>query len=714
MLNLVRYSAFTGPNAFSMRPVSHLVLEDTAGAALAPTALTTEVLTAIAREIPGLQPDRFGHHPSAGELTILLANALQTSVGWESSFAQAYAEPQSGSFVGVYGFLEPVIALAAAHTSVQMVNAALTHFEAGDVAEIVPAIDRLRSEFNKQAKTNGLGNNVRRLTKEAERRDIPWLRLSGAAPVILFGQGAKQRRFLYTVTDQTSQIASSIATNKALAAEIMRNNGIPVPRHEVVVDEESAVAAALRIGYPVVIKPVATDKGVGVSKDNADEEAVRRNFRNAGAHGPVLVEQQIIGRDFRLTVVKGRLAAVSSNYGAQVRGDGISTIATLVDRANAALGRSDSPLSPARPITIDDEATGVLAEQGYDRDSVPAADVVVKLRHWWRQSSDGLSDDVTDIIHPANRLIAERAARVIGLDLAGVDLIVPDITLPWYECGGAINEINPAPGLNGHLRAGSPDIMRLVLDGYFPEGENGRIPLVATGRTSHSAAFVEIVSAMLAAAGHSVGSATQGAVKMGGKDLTIQTQSDLTRAQIVVRDPQTSAAVVELAPGSIAVEGAGFDRCTIGVVTGLPETAAYGLAPDIQYKLLGAILEATSELAILNAEDEACVSLMSRSGARRLCLVGRDLAMPRLAEHIGFGGIAVGIQAGGGAEHLVVINQKRTQRICGFARPTMNSVQRDDAIALLAATAAGYGLGLQPATLASALIANSQRIPLVA
>src|SRR5207247_4052800 len=259
---------------------------------------------------------------------------------------------------------------------------------------------------------------------------------------------------------------------------------------DVVTTEEEAVAAAARLGFPCVVKPLDGNHGRGVHLDLRSEAAVRAAFPGALAEsrsGDVVVESYVAGNDYRVLVIGGRLTAVAERVPASVTGDGERTVAELVEIANADPRRGIGHEKVLTRIRLDQRAEELVRAQGFALDDVPPADTAIKLALTGNMSTGGTSIDRTSDAHPENVEIAETAAQVVGLDVAGIDFIVPDMGVPVREQGGAIVEVNAAPGfrMHTHPTEGEPQyVAKPVLDMLFPQGSNARIPIVAVTGTN--------------------------------------------------------------------------------------------------------------------------------------------------------------------------------------------------------------------------------------
>jgi cyanophycin synthetase len=496
-----------------------------------------------------------------------------------------------------------------------------------------------------------LGPTTRSLVQEAERRGIPIMRLDDQSLVQL-GTGRYQKRIRASITSLTSSIGTDAASDKDLTKSLLSDAGLPVPRGAVVRSADDAVRAAERIGYPVVVKPLDGNHGRGVSIDLSTPEEVTRAFEEAVRHSRrVIVENCFKGRDHRILVVNGAVVAVAERVPAHVVGDGRRSIAALVDDVNQDPRRGEGHETVMTRIRVDDHALGVLARAGLNPDSVPASGQVVYLCDTANLSTGGTAVDRTDDIHPDNALIARRAARAIGLDVAGIDFIAPDITRSVHETGGGIIEVNAAPGFRMHLQPseGRPrNVARPVVDMLFPRGTPTRIPILAITGTNGKSTTCRMVGHILRAHGLCVGLTSTTGIYVNGERIVEADASGPWSARVVLKDPTVDVAVLETARGGILREGLGFSECDVGLVTNV-QPDHLGLKgvdtiEDLAW-VKSVVVEAVHRngTSILNADDPVVVGMRRRAGGRigYFSLRGGTDMPDFLREHIEGGGFAV-------------------------------------------------------------------------
>ena len=396
--------------------------------------------------------------------------------------------------------------------AVGLVDAVLAG-SAVDVAEIIATAKRILAR-------HAMGPSTQAIVDAADAREIPWQRIGETGSLIRLGWGRNIQWIKTAVSSCTTLIAAENAQDKALTKQLLREAQIPVPRGAVVHTAEEAVAKMAELTPPVVVKPLAGNHGRGCTLRITSPDNVRAGFaRAASIDRRVLIEEQIQGRDYRIVVVGGKVAAASERKPAHVIGDGAATIAQLIERENMNPMRGVGHLKPLTRIVVDEALIEGLATRGLTVDSVPGADVEVQLRDTANLSSGGIAVDVTDGVHPDIRAMCIRAASAIGLDIAGIDFVSPDITQAGV---GAIIEINAGPGLrmHHHPSAGEPrDVGGAIIDMLYPDHATARIPLVAVTGTNGKTTVTRMVSHVLGHAGRTVGMACTDGVWIAGQQI---------------------------------------------------------------------------------------------------------------------------------------------------------------------------------------------------
>jgi cyanophycin synthetase len=545
-----------------------------------------------------------------------------------------------------------------------------------------------------------LGPSTGAMVRAAEARGIPTRRLTEGSLVML-GQGSRQRRIWAAETDRTSAIAESIAQDKELTKTMLAAVGVPVPEGRPVNTAEEAWAAAEEIGLPVVVKPRKGNQGRGVSVGLRTREAVVAAFEIAYAlDGDAMVERHVEGRDFRLLVIGGRLIAVARRECPTVIGDGQHTIGQLVDIVNQDPRRGEDHATALSKMRLDAIGREMLATQDLTVDSVPAAGQEVVLRRNANLSTGGSAVDVTDEVHP---LVAERAidaAAMVGLDVAGIDVVATRIDQPLDITRGAIVEVNAAPGLRMHLEPsqGTPrPVGEAMINSMFQLGENGRIPVVSVTGTNGKTTTTRCVAHLLQSTGKRVGMTCTDGIYVENRRIDTGDCSGPKSARSVLGNPRVDAAVLETARGGILREGLGFDWCDVAIVTNVGEGDHLGLGGIATVEELARVKAvpvrrvSAQGAAVLNADDPL-VADMAKLCRGSVIFFGRNPESPVLVAHRSKGGKAVTVRDGA----IVLATGKDERRVARLADLPLTHGGRIgfQVENLLASVAAGHALGI--------------------
>ncbi len=536
------------------------------------------------------------------------------------------------------------------------VEAALTFCLAaidGQSYNVAAEVARLRE----LADSHGCGAVVEAVFAEARLRRIPAARPQPrlAKHLIVLGQGVNAQHFRHGRTNCTGAIAESLSTDKDLTKSMLRTAGVPVPDGRPASDADDAWAAATAIGLPVVVKPQDCDYGEGVSLNLSTREQVVSAFAAARALSEnVLVERCVPGIEHRLLVVGNRVVAATLREPPQVVGDGGATVLELVARENASPRRGDGGTSVLEKIEFDTTALAVVAEQGFAPDSVPPAGACVLIRRNTHRHSGGTAVDVTERVHPEVAARVTDAVAVVGLDVAGVDIVATDISQPLEEQNGAIIEVNAGPALFMHLRpsAGkSRPVIHEILNLMFSQGDTGRIPVVAVTGTNGKTTTTRLIAHVLAETGRAVGMTCSDGIYIKGRRIETGDCSGPNSARTVLLNPLVEAAVLETARGGILTGGLGFDQCDVAVVTNLgggDHLGSHGVETLEEMAAVKAtVLKALAPagFAVVNAGD-AMVGAMAEASPAPLVYFAIDGNVPRLRSHRQQGGRAAFVRSG--------------------------------------------------------------------
>ncbi|MEP7347891.1 MAG: cyanophycin synthetase, partial [Gemmatimonadaceae bacterium] len=484
------------------------------------------------------------------------------------------------------------------------------------------------------------------------RRGIPWLRMNQFS-LIQLGYGRYQRRIQATVTSMTPHIAVELASDKEETNKILSNLGLPVPQQRLIQSEDSAVAAAERIGYPVVVKPYNANHGRGVSIFLQNPEQVRHAFGVAKEHSrSVLVESFITGFDHRLLVINGELVAASKREPGHVVGDGTHTIEELAAIVNSDPQRGIGHEKVLTRIELDEQAEQLMQKRGLTRASVPPAGDIVYLRLTANLSTGGTASDVTDTIHPDNVEMAVRAIKAIGLDVGGVDFLTPDITKSYKDIGGAICEINAAPGFRMHTAPseGKPrDVAARVVDMLFPSGSPSLIPIAAITGTNGKTTTARMLAHIHKLAGRTVGMTSTDGVYIDGQRTVAGDMTGPVSARMVLADPTIDVAVLEVARGGLLRAGMAVRHVDVGAVLNV-QSDHLGMRGIETLEQLAEVKRVVAEIArdtvVLNADDPLCLRMAAYTEAKNVCYVTMNPQHQLVREHIRAGGRAIALEAG--------------------------------------------------------------------
>ena len=545
----------------------------------------------------------------AGHIAEHVALEFQNLAGTDVRHGKTRAAGVHGQYNCIYEYKEEAVGLEAGRMAVGLVNHLVAPDDPEFFFDFAPKLENLIRLAERQA----FGPSTQALIDEAVSRDIPFIRLDRHS-LVQFGHGVYQQRIRATMTSKTSAIGVDIASDKSLTNRLLDSAGLPVPRADVVTTEDDAVAVAKRLGFPCVVKPLDGNHGRGVHLNLRSEEAVRAAFPGAlgqSRSGDVVVETYVTGNDYRCLVIGGKVAAIAERVPASVTGDGEHTVRELVDIANADPRRGIGHEKVLTRIKIDEAAEELVRAQGLEVDAVPEKDAMIKLALTGNMSTGGTSIDRTFEAHPDNVEIAETAAQIVGLDVAGIDFICPDITTPVRETGGAIVEVNAAPGfrMHTHPTEGEPQyVARPVIDSLFPPGASSRIPIISVTGTNGKTTTVRMIAHILKLMGRRVGMTSTDGIVVDGRLIKKGDMSGPKSAQMVLQNPTVDTAVFEVARGGILREGLGYDRNDVAVVTnvtgdhlGLGGIDSIGQLANVKGVLVEAVPR--SGTAVLNADD---------------------------------------------------------------------------------------------------------------
>jgi cyanophycin synthetase len=491
-----------------------------------------------------------------------------------------------------------------------------------------------------------LGPSTEAIVGEAVERGIPFFKLPGG--FIQLGYGSKQKRLSATITGQTSHIAVDIAGDKDNTKKLLDYFDIPVPKGTIIYDRHELYDALKEIGYPVVIKPLDGNQGKGATINVTDYHCALGGLLAARKYSKgIIVEKFIQGDDYRLLVINNKFVAAAKRTPAMVIGDGKSTIKELIDKVNEDPRRGDGHCNYLTKIKVDAMTRRILEENGYDLNVVLEAGEELRLKDTANLSTGGTSEDVTDIIHPDNIFMAEQIAQIVGLDVCGIDLMTSDITRPVKEVGGAVLEVNAAPGfrMHTHPATGKPrNVAKPVVDMLFPEGSNFSIPIVAVTGTNGKTTTTRLIAHIAKTAGYRTGYTNTDGIYVHEKLIQKGDSSGPNSAEFILKNPSVDFAVLESARGGILRSGLAFQQSNVGVVLNVAaDHLGIGgidtLEELARVKAVVAESVMPSGYAVLNADDEL-VADMAKHVKANIAYFSRDPQNAIILRHCARNGVS--------------------------------------------------------------------------
>ena len=568
-----------------------------------------------------------------------IALEMQTLAGMETGFGRTRGTGKEGEYFVCFSYIEEEAGVFAARASVKIAEALISGAEY-DLAADIMSLREIRENTR-------LGPSTGCIVEEAAKRGIPYIRLNKNSLVQL-GYGVNQKRIRATIASTTSNIAVDIACNKEETKNLLGAAEIPVPKGDVVRTESELQHAIEKIGYPIVIKPIDGNHGKGNTTNIITWEQAQTAFEAAKQYGRnIIVEKYITGFDFRILVIDYKFICAALRTPASITGDGKNTIQYLIDETNKDPRRGYGHEKVLTQITIDQFTQKMLDDKGYTLATIPKEGELVLLKPTANLSTGGTSTDVTDEVHPSNIIMCERIAKIIGLDICGIDIMASDLRNPITMNGGSVLEVNAAPGFRMHIdpSVGLPrNVAEPVVDMLFPKGHPGTIPIVAVTGTNGKTTTTRLVAHIAKTAGFKVGYTTSDGVYIQNQ---LMVKGDCTgplSTQFVLKDPTVDFAVLECARGGILKNGLAFRNCDVAIVTNISadHIGLGGISSLEQMAKVKAVLPETvinSGYAILNAEDDL-VYAMHKGLTCNVAFFSMDEKNPRIVEHCKKGGYA--------------------------------------------------------------------------
>ncbi|MBK8521541.1 MAG: cyanophycin synthetase [Chitinophagaceae bacterium] len=574
-----------------------------------------------------------------------IALEIQTLAGMDTGFGRTRGTGKDGEYYVCFSYMEEDAGIYAAKAAVRIAHA-LIFEEEYNMDEDIQTLREIREDTR-------LGPSTGCIVDEAAKRGIPYIRLNKHSLVQL-GYGVNQKRIRATIASTTGNIAVDIACDKEETKNLLGAAEIPVPKGDVVRTEEGLQDAIDRIGYPCVIKPIDGNHGKGNTTNITDWEMALKAFAAAKLYGrSVIVEKYITGFDFRILVINYKFICAALRTPASVVGDGKNTIQYLLDEVNKDPRRGYGHEKVLTQITIDDFTKIMLDEKGYTLETIPAKGELVLLKPTANLSTGGTSTDVTDEVHPANIMMCERIAKIIGLDICGIDIMATDLRTPVKENGGAILEVNAAPGFRMHIdpSVGLPrNVAEPVVDMLFPKGSAGTIPIIAITGTNGKTTTTRLTAHIAKTAGYKVGYTTSDGVYIQNQMMMKGDCTGPVSSTFVLKDPTVDFAVLECARGGILKNGLAFQNCDVAIVTNI-SADHIGLGGIDSMEQMAKVKQVVPETvfnhgyAILNADDDL-VYAMKEGLKCNIAYFSMDENNPRIKKHCKDGGYAAVFENG--------------------------------------------------------------------
>lgn len=651
-MRILEIKAMNGPNYWSAtRHKLIVMLLDLEDMEQRPTDKIPGFLERLSALMPSLYDHRCSEGVPGGFYTRIkegtwmghviehIALELQTLAGMDTGFGRTRETKDAGVYHVVFSYQEAKAGIYTAKAAVKIAQD-LVDNETVDLETEIQNLREIREEER-------LGPSTGSIVDEAIKRKIPHIRLNRHSLVQL-GYGVNQKRVQATIASTTSSIAVEIACDKEETKNLLEASEIPVPRGRIIYDEEDLQNCIDKIGYPIVTKPVNGNHGKGATTNIRNWEDAVAGLKAAKVYGrAVICEKFITGRDYRVLVINYKFVAAALRTPAAVIGDGLHTIQELIDIVNSDSRRGYGHEKVLTAIKVDDFTMDILNKRAYTLNTILEDREELWLKPTANLSTGGTATDVTDYVHPTNVFMAERIARIIGLNICGIDIMADNLSVPLSESGGSVLEVNAAPGFRMHLDPtdGLPrNVAEPVIDMLYPPGTTARIPIVAVSGTNGKTTTTRLIAHIVKQMGYKVGYTTTDGVYIQNQ---IMMKGDCTgpvSAEFVLRDPTVDYAVLECARGGILRAGLGFHNCDVAVVTNVAEDHLGLGGIDTIEKLAKVKAVAVNTVfpegyAILNADDDL-VYAMHEDLKCKVAYFSLTEENDRIKKHCAKGGLA--------------------------------------------------------------------------
>ena len=568
-----------------------------------------------------------------------VALELQTVAGMDTGFGRTRGTGKEGEYYVVFSYMEEDAGVYAAKAAVRITQA-LADNVPYNLEDDIMQLREIREDTR-------LGPSTGCIVEEAAKRNIPFIRLNKQSLVQL-GYGIHQKRIRATIASTTSNIAVDIAGDKEETKNLLGAAEIPVPKGVIVRTEEGLKEAIDKLGYPLVLKPVDGNHGKGATTNIVNWEMAVKALGAAQVYGrSIICERFITGFDFRVLVINNKFICAALRTPAAVTGDGEHNIQWLVDETNKDPRRGFGHEKVLTSIKLDNFSEIMLDEKGYTLETIPPKGELVLLKPTANLSTGGTSTDVTDEVHPDNIFMCERISKIIGLDICGIDIMAPDLRLPVSQNGGAILEVNAAPGFRMHIDPAvgiGRNVAEPVIDMLFPKGSEGRIPIIAVTGTNGKTTTTRLVAHIAKSAGYKVGYTTSDGVYIQNQMLMKGDCTGPLSSLFVLKDPTVDFAVLECARGGILKNGLAFQNCDIAIITNvsIDHIGLGGIDSIEQMAKVKAVVAETvfpHGYTILNADDDLVYAIKNDLKCN-IGLFSMDENNPRIKAHCNDGGLA--------------------------------------------------------------------------
>lgn len=657
-MKILEIKVLRGPNYWSVRRNKLIQMRlDLEGMEQQPTNKIPGFLEGLKKLLPSM----YSHRCSVGEpggfferveegtwmghVIEHIALELQTLAGMTTGFGRTRGTGNEGEYHVVYSYVEEDAGVFAGEAAVRIADA----LSKGIAYDLETDIQKLR-EIREDTR---LGPSTGAIVEEAAKRGIPYIRLNKQSLVQL-GYGIHQKRIRATIASTTSTIAVDIAGDKEETKNLLGAAEIPVPEGTIIKSKEELRDAIEEVGYPLVLKPIDGNHGKGATTNITSREQAVRALESAQQYSAnVICERFITGFDFRVLVINHKFICAALRTPASVVGDGEHSIQWLIDEVNKDPRRGFGHELVLTQITVDTFTHKMLADVGYTLETVPEKGELVLLKPTANLSTGGTSTDVTDEVHSANIFMCERISKIIGLDICGIDIMAPDLKEPITENGGAVLEVNAAPGFRMHLEptVGLPrNVSEPVINMLFPNASSGRIPIVAVTGTNGKTTTTRLIAHICKSVGYKVGFTTSDGIYIQNNLMMRGDCTGPVSAQFVLKDPTVDFAVLECARGGILKAGLAFQNCDIAIVTNVSadHIGLGGIETVEQMAKVKAVVPETvfpHGFAILNADDDLVYNM--RKGLDcNIALFSMDENNLRIKEHCEDGGYAAVFENG--------------------------------------------------------------------